>query len=381
MGGGGGGGGGAKLYLNIVNLLQEVCDMVLETLSSSSLPSTVTLVGVKLLRRCLEYSGYTPISRAVRVLQNLTRHSSSEVSTIAYVWSQYCVGIVKHFPQVCEESRHGLALCSLLLHPAGPPWGSHSGAISSEGGPLNQPSSVDLIDTQRTVFPTVRPSASGVNSTTMNGPLQEPQLTMLAQNDSRKRRREGEGEMGSGEGKEEGETEAFRLASREDIGRGRGCEGGEEVEGGKGENSPTVVGREKKGRWGEVDEKREGSGEKDAVLGSGDGRTIEYGSGCEEGKREEGGRWERKEDAPGGSGKKKALLTERGEGRKKSGGRERGDRWNKGEVRAVEEGGGEEEEAEEEGMKEGGSEERDDSDVEDIIATFCSSPSNTDSSN
>ncbi|CAI8040845.1 hypothetical protein GBAR_LOCUS22712 [Geodia barretti] len=151
------------------HLKQEVCDVVFETLSqSSSLPSNMALGGVRLLRRCLEYPSSTSLPRAVRVLQNLTRHSSSEV---------------------CEESRQGLALCSLLLHPVGPPWGSRSGPIS-EGIPPNQ-LSVNLMDVQPSTLPTVPPSAPGVNYTAVNGPLQELGET-LTQHDSRKRRREGE---------------------------------------------------------------------------------------------------------------------------------------------------------------------------------------------
>ncbi|CAI8040847.1 hypothetical protein GBAR_LOCUS22712 [Geodia barretti] len=128
----------------------------------------MALGGVRLLRRCLEYPSSTSLPRAVRVLQNLTRHSSSEV---------------------CEESRQGLALCSLLLHPVGPPWGSRSGPIS-EGIPPNQ-LSVNLMDVQPSTLPTVPPSAPGVNYTAVNGPLQELGET-LTQHDSRKRRREGE---------------------------------------------------------------------------------------------------------------------------------------------------------------------------------------------
>ena len=65
--------------------------MVFETLSqSSSLPSNMALGGVRLLRRCLEYPSSTSLPRAVRVLQNLTRHSSSEVSIPAHFWLPTC---------------------------------------------------------------------------------------------------------------------------------------------------------------------------------------------------------------------------------------------------------------------------------------------------
>ena len=282
------------------------------------------------------------------------------------------------FPQVCEESRQGLALCSLLLHPVGPPWGSRSGPIS-EGIPPHQ-LSVNLMDVQPSTLPTVPPSAPGVNYTAVNGPLQELGET-LTQHDSRKRRREGESRCA--------EEEADVVpASTEDLCRERGAreEGerrkeGERADGGR-KSRRTVCSGE--GRD-EKEKREEGKEEEDAVLGSGQGKESrdvrKEGRGGNDGEKRAGElRVSYEEDkafeAPKELGGGEVLSTAEGErgGRKEGGGDGLGD---EGGTVAVEEGGGEE--GGEEGEKEEGWE--DDSDVEDIIATFCSSPSNTDSSN
>ena len=230
---------------------------------------------------------------------------------------------------MCEESRQSLALCSLLLHPVGPPWGSRSGLIS-EGVPPTQPSTTDPMDMEHSVVPTFPPSAQGVNSPAGNGSLREPQTTWT-QPERRKRRREEEQE-------EERETErcneqeiATSLATAtttEDASREGGCERGEEGE----------------------------EGEKERVLGSvkeKNTNTVVGEKGSEGGKG-----YERKKD------KEIDVTVTVGSGDM--------DRAEEGEGRE-----GEEEVGEEAAEME---RETDDSDVEDILATFCSSPSHTDSS-
>ena len=291
---------------------------------------------------------------------------------------------------MCEESRQGLALCSLLLHPVGPPWGSRSGPIS-EGVPPNQ-LSVDLMDVQPSTLPTFPPSAPGVNYTAANGPLQEPRET-LTQRDSRKRRREKDREAS----REKDEAD-IGPASTEDCCREGGVrEKGERRKEGKrrgdgadgGRKSRRTVcsgeGRDEKEK-GEGLRREEGKEEEDAVLGSGQGKSREVrkeGHGGNDGEKRAGELREnygedKAFEATKGLGGGEVLSTEEGErgGRKEGGGDGLGDEQG---VVVVEEGGGEEgEKGGEEGEREGGWE--DDSDVEDIIATFCSSPSNTDSS-
>ena len=53
--------------------------------------------------------------------------------------------------QVQEESKQGLAICTLLLHPTGPPWGSNSDPIS--GGPPANSSPIEVMDAHRLLHP------------------------------------------------------------------------------------------------------------------------------------------------------------------------------------------------------------------------------------
>ena len=53
--------------------------------------------------------------------------------------------------QVQEESKQGLAICTLLLHPTGPPWGSNSDPISG-GHPANS-SPIEVMGAHRLLRP------------------------------------------------------------------------------------------------------------------------------------------------------------------------------------------------------------------------------------
>lgn len=226
---------------------------------------------------------------------------------------------------MCEESRQGLALCNLLLHPAGPPWGSRSGPIS-EGVPPTHPSTTDPMDMELSVVPAFPPSAPGVNSPAGNGSLREPQTTWT-QPERRKRRREEEEERETERCNERGTAMTLATTTTEDASGEGGCERREEGEKGEEErvlgsvkekNTATVVG-EKGSEGGKAHER-----EKDKEIHV----TVTVGSGDMDRAEEEEGREEEEEG-------EEAAEMER---------------------------------------------ETDDSDVEDILATFCSSPSHTDSS-
>ena len=122
------------MYIMCPQLIFQTVRSVLATSSSAG----VTLAGVKLLRACLEYPSFSPLlSTAIRILQSHTHHSSAEVSLDPLhplARSRQWIGCLTCWLllQVCEASRRGLSTCSLLLHPLGPPWNTEEGRV----GPL-----------------------------------------------------------------------------------------------------------------------------------------------------------------------------------------------------------------------------------------------------
>ena len=186
------------------------------------------------------------------------------------------VVVVGHI-QVREESRQGLTLCGLLVHPMGPPWRSNFGPLA-DGGTTN-PSSIELMDiepsTSTSHITSVRLMA-GFSAAQQNGHNERQSVLVSGR---RKRSRENEDENG-----DERETVPSAIADTVCLSGAVGAVGE------CGEKEEEVV-REGDGvRWetGEGGEKedevvREGEGEKR----EGDGGSGETGEGGEEGGGQE----------------------------------------------------------------------------------------------